>query len=35
VSEFDAWTGLTFAIKGIVNILGCFLQRRKIGSVWA
>jgi len=35
VSEFSPWVALTFPFKGIVNILGCFLQRKKIRKIWA
>jgi hypothetical protein len=35
VSEFSPWVAFTFPFKGIVNILGCFLQRKKIRKLWA
>jgi len=35
VSEFSPWVALTFPFKGVVNILGCFLQRKKIQKIWA
>jgi glycosyltransferase involved in cell wall biosynthesis len=35
VSEFSPWVALTFPFKGVVNILGCFLQRKSIRKKWA
>src|SRR5690606_18260906 len=29
-SEFDWWNGLFFPIKGIVTLLACYLQRKRI-----
>lgn len=34
VSEFSSMAAVYFPLKGIVNILGCILQRKKIGK-WA
>ncbi len=34
-SEFRSIAALTFPIKGVVNILGCLLQRRRIRKLWA
>jgi glycosyltransferase involved in cell wall biosynthesis len=35
VSEFRSIAAVTFPIKGLVNILGCMLQRRRIRKTWA
>lgn len=34
VSEFSSMAAVYFPLKGVVNILGCILQRKKIGK-WA
>lgn len=34
-SEFNSIAALTFPVKGVVNILGCVLQRRRIRKTWA
>jgi hypothetical protein len=34
-SEFGSISALVFPLKGIVNILGCLLQRRRIRKTWA
>lgn len=35
VSEFHSFAAISFPIKGVVNILGCLLQRKRIRSLWA
>lgn len=34
-SEFRSMAAFTFPVKGVVNILGCWLQRRRIRKTWA
>jgi glycosyltransferase involved in cell wall biosynthesis len=34
VSEFHSLAALSFPVKGIVNILGCLLQRRRLRKLW-
>jgi len=34
-SEFRSLAALFFPLKGIVNILGCWLQRKQVGNTWA
>jgi glycosyltransferase involved in cell wall biosynthesis len=35
VSEFRSLAALTFPLKGVINILGCLLQKRRIRKTWA
>lgn len=35
VSEFSSLAAFTFPVKGVVNILGCVLQRKRIRKIWA
>jgi hypothetical protein len=35
VSEFRSLTAFVFPLKGVVNILGCLLQRKRIRKTWA
>jgi glycosyltransferase involved in cell wall biosynthesis len=35
VSEFASAAALVFPLKGVVNILGCLLQRKRIRRTWA
>ena len=35
VSEFRSLAALTFPVKGVINILGCLLQKRRIRKTWA
>ncbi len=34
-SEFRSLAAFVFPLKGVVNILGCLLQRRRIRNIWA
>lgn len=34
-SEFRSFAAFTFPIKGVVNIVGCILQKRRIRKTWA
>ncbi len=34
-SEFASMAAIVFPLKGVVNILGCLLQRRRIRKTWA
>lgn len=34
-SEFASLAAFTFPVKGVINILGCLLQRRRIRKTWA
>ncbi|MGZ3653831.1 MAG: glycosyltransferase family 2 protein [Bdellovibrionota bacterium] len=35
VSEFRSSAAIVFPLKGVVNILGCLLQRKRIRKTWA
>lgn len=35
VSEFRSMAAFVFPIKGVLNILGCLLQRKRIRKLWA
>jgi hypothetical protein len=35
VSEFQSMAAIWFPLKGLVNILGCLVQRRRIRKTWA
>lgn len=35
VSEFRSMAAIVFPLKGVVNILGCLLQRKRIRKTWA
>jgi glycosyltransferase involved in cell wall biosynthesis len=35
VSEFRSLAAFTFPVKGVVNILGCLLQKKRIRKTWA
>jgi hypothetical protein len=35
VSEFRSVAAIVFPLKGVVNILGCLLQRKRIRKTWA
>ena len=35
VSEFRSMAAFVFPLKGVINILGCLLQRRRIRKTWA
>jgi glycosyltransferase involved in cell wall biosynthesis len=35
VSEFHSVAAIVFPLKGVVNILGCLLQRKRIRKTWA
>lgn len=34
-SEFRSLAAFTFPVKGVINILGCLLQKRRIRKTWA
>lgn len=34
-SEFRSLAAFTFPLKGVINILGCLLQKRRIRKTWA
>lgn len=35
ISEFRSMAALTFPLKGVMNILGCVLQRKRLRKLWA